>query len=125
MRVLMDTATFIWMLNRPARLSREAARVLKRPDTVRELSVLSLTEMAVKIYARKLDLTKEQIRQEIASARMQLLPYNAGHAYTFFDLPMHHHDPFDRQIIAQAIAENIPIVTSDEAFEKYPVKVIW
>ena len=45
--------------------------------------------------------------------------------YAFYDLPLHHYDPSDRQIIALAIAERIPIVTGDEAFEKYPVKVIW
>ena len=124
-RVLLDTSTFLWMIGRPARLSREAMRVLKKPDTVRELSTLSLTEMAVKIQARKLELTKEQIRQKIETAWVHVLPYNAAHAYAYFDLPMHHADPFDRQIIAQAIAENIPIISPDEAFEKYPVEVIW
>jgi PIN domain nuclease of toxin-antitoxin system len=124
-RVLIDTSTFIWIISRPARLSREALRVLKKPDTVRELSTLSLTEMAVKIQARKLDLTKEQIRQNIEAARIQVLPYHAAHAYAYFDLPAHHYDPFDRQLIAQAIAENIPIVTPDAAFGQYPVKVIW
>jgi PIN domain nuclease of toxin-antitoxin system len=54
-----------------------------------------------------------------------VLPYHAAHAYTYFDLPMHHFDPFDRQLIAQSMAENIPIVTPDEVFEQYPVKVIW
>jgi PIN domain nuclease of toxin-antitoxin system len=125
MRVLIDTSTFLWMIGRPARLSREALRVLKKPDTVRELSTLSLTEMAVKIQMRKLDLTKEQIRQKIEAAQVRVLPYHAAHAYAYFDLPLHHPDPFDRQIIAQAIAENISIVTPDEAFERYPVKVIW
>ena len=125
MRVLIDTATFLWIINRPARLSRAALRVLKKPDTVRELSTLSLTEIAVKVQMRKLDLTKEQIRQKIEAARISVLPYQAAHAYAYFDLPIHHYDPFDRQIIAQAIAENIPVVTPDEAFERYPVEVIW
>lgn len=125
MRVLIDTATFLWIISRPARLSRAALRVLKKPDTVRELSTLSLTEIAVKVQMRKLDLTKEQIRQKIEAARISVLPYQAAHAYAYFDLPIHHYDPFDRQIIAQAIAENIPVVTPDEAFERYPVEVIW
>ena len=124
-RVLIDTSTFVWIISRPTRLSREAVRLLKRPDTVRELSTLCLTELAVKIQARKLHVTKEQIRQNIEAARIQVLPYNAAHAYAYFDLPEHHHDPFDRQLIAQAIAENIPIITPDEAFEQYPVKTIW
>jgi PIN domain nuclease of toxin-antitoxin system len=81
--------------------------------------------MAVKIQARKLDLTKERIRQNIEAAKRRVLPYHAAHAYAYFDLPAHPYDPFDRQLIAQAIAENIPIVTPDAAFEHYPVKVIW
>jgi PIN domain nuclease of toxin-antitoxin system len=125
MRVLVDTSTFIWTITRPGRLSREALRVLKKLDTVCVLSTLSVTEMAMKIQIRKLDLTKEQIRQEIDESKIEVLPYHAAHAYAYFDLPMHHPDPFDRQIIAQAIAENIPIITPDEAFEKYPVEVIW
>jgi PIN domain nuclease of toxin-antitoxin system len=124
-RVLVDTSTFLWIMTRPSRLSREALRVLKKPDTVPALSVASLVEMAVKIQIRKLDLTKEQIRQEIAESGIEVLAYHAAHAYAYFDLPLHHYDPFDRQIIAQAIAENIPIITPDEAFQKYPVEVIW
>jgi PIN domain nuclease of toxin-antitoxin system len=112
-------------MTRPARLSREAKRIFTKLDTIRVLSALSLVEMAIKIQQHKLDLTKEQIRQEIDESQIQVLPYHAAHAYTYFDLPMYHPDPFDRQIIAQAIAENIPIVTPDEAFEKYPVKIIW
>ena len=69
--------------------------------------------------------TPGQIRQEIEATRIQELPYHAAHAYAYFDLPAHHYDPFDRQLIAQAIAENIPIVTPDAAFGQYPVKVIW
>ena len=125
MRVLIDTAVFIWMVNRPARLSREAARILKKPNTVITLSVVSLLEMAIKIQAGKLDLTKEQIRAEIAALSIELLPWHAGSAYAFFDLPLHHHDPLDRQILAQAMAENLPIVTPDEVFGEYPVQVIW
>ena len=125
MRVLVDTSAFIWTLIRPGRLSREVKRIFTKTETIRVLGAISLVEMAIKIQQRKLDLTKEQIRQEIDESQIQVLPYHAAHAYAYFDLPQHHPDPFDRQIIAQAIAENIPIVTPDEAFEKYPVKIIW
>lgn len=57
---------------------------------------------------------------------MRVLPYTAEHAYALFDLPPHRGDRFDRQIIAQALAEGIPIVTADEAFRLYDgLKVIW
>jgi PIN domain nuclease of toxin-antitoxin system len=124
-RVLLDTPVFIWLVARPARLSKEALRVLKKPDTVREISTLSLTEIAVKVSLGKLDLTKEQVRRKIADLEIEVLPYGAAHAYAYFDLPLHHYDPFDRQLIAQAIGEDIPILTPDEIFVKYPVQVIW
>jgi PIN domain nuclease of toxin-antitoxin system len=54
------------------------------------------------------------------------LPYRADHAFSLFDLPLHHSDPFDRQIIAQALSEQIPVVTPDEKFGLYKgLKVIW
>jgi hypothetical protein len=56
-RVLVDTSTFIWIISRPTRLSKEALRILKKPNTVRELSTLSLNEIAIKVLERKLDLT--------------------------------------------------------------------
>jgi PIN domain nuclease of toxin-antitoxin system len=57
---------------------------------------------------------------------IRVLPYTADHAFELFDLPLHHGDPFDRQIIAQALSEKIPIVTSDEKFNLYKrLKLIW
>ncbi|MBV8730722.1 MAG: type II toxin-antitoxin system VapC family toxin [Acidobacteriia bacterium] len=58
--------------------------------------------------------------------KMRVLPYTTEHALRLFDLPLHHTDPFDRQIVAQALAEDIPVVTADEAFRRYSgIKVIW
>jgi len=58
--------------------------------------------------------------------KLRVLPYTGRHAYQLFGLPLHHSDPFDRQIIAQALAENIPVVTPDEKFSLYKgLKIIW
>ena len=62
----------------------------------------------------------------LADLQIRVLPYTAEHALRLFDLPVHHADPFDRQIIAQALAEDIPVVTSDDSFKLYSsVRVIW
>ena len=60
-------------------------------------------------------------------AKQGLLPLavNHIHAVKVYDLPSHHSDPFDRMIIAQAIVEEMTILTSDRAFEKYPVELLW
>ena len=82
--------------------------------------------IAIKQAIGKLVFRKEDIVNGISDLRLRVLPYTASHAYRLFGLPLHHTDPFDRQIIAQALAEAIPIVTSDEKFKLYKgLEVIW
>ena len=123
MRILIDTATFLYIVNEPKRLSRKAQRALEHADAI-EMSTLSLSEIAIKGPTR-LDLAPSQIRFELERSGIGLLPFQEHHAWVFLDLPKYHPDPFDRQLIAQAIAEEIPIVTPDGSFDHYPVKVIW
>jgi PIN domain nuclease of toxin-antitoxin system len=126
LRLLVDTATFIWALHSPERISARALSAMRDDGAVRELSALSITEIAIKTGKGKLDIQREDVLVGLADLRMQVLPWNARHAFKLFDLPLHHNDPFDRQILAQALAENIPIVTPDEKFELYPgIEVIW
>ena len=126
MRLILDTVTFIWALSTPERLSRAAMSALRRGTALREISVVSLTEIAVKQNRGKLTFGKADAMAGVADLRMRVLPYAAAHAFRLFDLPTHHTDPFDRQIIAQALAENVPVVTPDEAFNLYEdLKIIW
>jgi PIN domain nuclease of toxin-antitoxin system len=126
MRLILDTVTFIWAASDPERLSRAAAAALRKRTAVREISVVSLTEMAVKQSRGKLTFAKADAMAGVGELRLRVLPYVPEHAFRLFDLPTHHADPFDRQIIAQALVENIPVVTPDEAFSLYEgLKVIW
>jgi len=126
MRLLLDTVTFIWAISAPERLSRSAKSALRKSASVRELSVISLTELAVKQTRGKLTFNKADAMAGIADLRLRILPFTAEHAFGLFDLPAHHADPFDRHIIAQAVSEDVPIVTPDEAFNLYDdLKVIW
>jgi PIN domain nuclease of toxin-antitoxin system len=125
-RLLLDTVTFIWSVRSPERISKRAMAAMVKEDARRELSALSLSEIAIKGNAGKLDLSKEATLAGIADLEIRILPYAADHAYRLFGLPRHHTDPFDRHIIAQALAEDIPIVTSDNSFRLYTgLKVIW
>jgi PIN domain nuclease of toxin-antitoxin system len=125
-RILLDTAVFIWALQSPELLSARALSALLDDDAVRELSALSITEIAIKNGKGKLDVHREDIRLGLSDLRMQVLPWTSRHAFKLFDLPLHHSDPFDRQILAQALAENIPVVTPDEKFRLYEgIDVIW
>ena len=126
MRVLLDTVAFLWAVSSPERVSRRAMAILGGGGTLRQLSVISLTEIAIKQARGKLTFDKEAIMRGVEDLHLQILPYTAKHAYGLFDLPLHHSDPFDRQIIAQALSEDVPIVTSDRAFGLYRnVKVLW
>jgi PIN domain nuclease of toxin-antitoxin system len=125
-RLLLDTSVLIFSVEAPERLSKRAFAVLKNPENIRELSSVSLSEIAIKSTLGKLRITAEMARQALLDLDVRILPFTADHAFRLFDLPPHHRDPFDRQIIAQAFFEEIPVVTSDEQFEKYEgVEIIW
>jgi PIN domain nuclease of toxin-antitoxin system len=126
MRLILDTVTFIWAVSTPERLSRAAISALRKASAVRELSVVSLTEIAVKQTRGKLTFSKADATAGIADLQLRILPYSSEHAFRLLDLPTHHADPFDRQIVAQALAEDVAVVTPDESFHLYKgLKVVW
>jgi len=110
----------------PQRLSRGALAALAPHRVVVEVSAISLSEIAIKQAKGKLNLTSEDVLAAIEDLKLRVLPYTARHAYRLFDLPLHHTDPFDRQIIAQALSENVAVVTPDEKFSLYTgLKIVW
>ncbi len=126
MRLLLDTVILIYAVESPERLSKRAVAALENPENGLELSAVSLAEIAIKANLGKLGLSAAIARQAIRDLGIRILPYTADHALQLFDLPPHHGDPFDRQIIAQALFEKIPVVTSDEKFGLYRgLRVIW
>ncbi|MGH9408457.1 MAG: type II toxin-antitoxin system VapC family toxin, partial [Vicinamibacterales bacterium] len=115
-----------WAVSAPERLSRRAMAALRKTSAVREISVVSLAEIAVKQTRGKLTFSKADVIAGVADLQLRVLPYSAAHAFALFDLPTHHGDPFDRQIIAQALADDIAVVTPDEAFLQYEgLTVVW
>ena len=126
MRLLLDTAVLIFAVGAPDRLSRRAAAALKNPENVRELSSISLAEIAVKSSLGKLSISAPIARQALDDLDVRVLPFTSDHAFRLFELPVHHRDPFDRQIIAQALSEDIAVVTPDRQFSIYKgLKLIW
>ena len=74
----------------------------------------------------KLRIGKDQLLTGLADLRPRVLPYTADHALHLFDLPLHHSDPFDRQILAQDLGEKIPVVTADEKLSLYRgLRMVW
>ena len=126
MRLLLDTATFIYAVEAPERLSKRANSALQSAENILELSAISITEIAIKAALGKLKLSADTIRHSIQDLDIRIMSYTIKHALRLFEVPLHHRDPFDRQIIAQALAEKIPVVTPDEKFRLYSgLKIIW
>jgi PIN domain nuclease of toxin-antitoxin system len=125
-RLLLDTAVLIYAVESPASLNKRAASALENSDNILELSSISLSEIAIKSDLGKLRLSRDTVRQAVEDLGVRILPYTADHAFQLFQLPSHHRDPFDRQIIAQALVEEIPVITPDEKFHLYKgIKIIW
>lgn len=128
MRVLLDTQAFIQAIMKDAAstLPNRVKRILLDPENRRELSVISLSEIALKTSKRKLDLSSAQIRTGIRDLIVDLVPVRPEYVWNLFTLPLHHSDPNDRLLIAHALTEDIPIVSGDREFKNYRgLKVIW
>ncbi len=126
MRLLLDTLALIYAVESPEQLSKRAASALHNAQNVLELSTVSLAEIAIKASLGKLELSAATARQALQDLDIRVLPYTAEHAFQLFALPLHHRDPFDRKIIAQALSEKIPVVTSDDKFALYEgLRVVW
>lgn len=124
-RHLLDTSTLLWALGSPERLSARARRLVNAGDNV--VSVASYWEVVVKTQKRLLAIpdlpTWWRRATELMAAR--ILPIRGSHVTALAALPMLHKDPFDRILIAQAVAEGLDLVTNDEPISSYPVRTIW
>ena len=128
MRALLDTNSFLWFISGSDRLSNNAHNFIADLSNELVLSVSSLWEMAIKISLGKLELLRpfeQLIREQLRENSIDILPIELEHLSKVIDIPFHHRDPFDRLIIAQAVTEDIPVISSDTIFKKYTVEVIW
>jgi len=99
---------------------------MRRNPATLELSAISIAEMAIKHNKGNLNLRGEDVLEGVRRFNITVLSWNAEHAFQLFNMAQHHGDPFDRQIIAQALAEDLPVITPDPAFSLYRgLKVIW
>lgn len=128
MDLLLDTHTYLWFINDDPRLSETAARHIENPAARVRVSVVTAWEIAIKVGTGKLVLDRPLARlwpESLAENDFDPLDVRSDHVMEVAPLPLHHRDPFDRLLIAQAIAERLMIVSADSVFDAYPVERIW
>lgn len=128
MNYLLDTNVFLWWSENTSMLSAQASIICNNPLITRYLSLASIWELQIKVQLGKLPISKPLptlIADQININGLRLLPIHTEHIFQLDQLPMHHRDPFDRLIIAQALHEKMMVLSSDEILTQYPIKVIW
>lgn len=128
MQVLLDSHTLIWSQDDPGQLSPTATSVLVDPANDRLLSVATIWEIAIKVSKKKLPLSmpfRTWIDTAIVDLGLTILHLSLNHAELQSTLPWHHNDPFDRLLVSQSLADNIPIIGIDTKFDAYGVTRIW
>jgi PIN domain nuclease of toxin-antitoxin system len=127
-RVLLDTHALVWALGQPDRLSSRARATIADQATVVFVSLASAWELAI---LQSLDGVRLKVplgtlfTEGLAALRFQLLPIRLPYVDGVSALPYHHRDPFDRLLVATALAERLTVVSADSAFKRYGVPVLW
>jgi PIN domain nuclease of toxin-antitoxin system len=125
-KALLDTHAFLWWIAEAPKFRARVARLIADPDSEILVSVVSFWEIALKTQAGKLELSREfSFPGQLRANGFRGLDLQTAHVEELLRLPMRHKDPFDRMLIAQARAEDIPIVSADGIIRKYDVKVLW
>ena len=128
MKYLLDSRTFLWWCAQSSSLSPAVFELLKRGDSLIYISLISIREIQIKSQLGKVDLPvpiMEIFSRQHAEHHIELLAIELPHMKALTILPNLHVDPFDRMLVAQAIAEDMTIVTKDPNIARYPVKVFW
>jgi len=128
MNVLLDTHAFLWLVTGDDRLSETARKTFLDPMNRLFFSAASLWEICIKYSLGKISLKNgwfQTIQDEMEMNAVQWLPIETAHCEEVTILPFHHRDPFDRMLIAQAITENMHLLSQDSRLSEYAVNRIW
>ena len=127
-KILLDTQAFVWFAENSSKLSAKARKAFLDTGNQLFLSVATIWELSIKTALRKLILEQDLrtlVLEGISRNQIELVSIEAEHAFRVKELPLFHRDPFDRLIIAQAIEEQMLIMSNDHEFDRYEVTRIW
>ena len=123
MKLLLDTHIFLWALSEPTRLSPKQVIAMEDPTNTIYVSSISITEISIKASLSKLELVFDPLDAAEKSG-FEMLDFSAKDALLLKDLPLHHRDPFDRMLIAQAISRKLIIATQDSIIDQYDCRTL-
>jgi PIN domain nuclease of toxin-antitoxin system len=128
-KLLLDTHAFLWWVTDDPQLSSRARRILGDSSNEVYFSAVSGWEIAIKTRLGRLSLggdnLEDFVAEQVAANGFQLLPIHLNHALRTYSLPDCHRDPFDRLLIAQALIEELALVTADRKLGDYKVRIVW
>lgn len=125
MRLLLDTHALLWSLTDSGRLGELSRAIIVDRDNSVAFSMVSLWEIAIKARVGKLDFDQRTIAEAAVQAGFALLDLDRRHLDALDAVPMRHRDPFDHLLMAQAMAEDLRLMTSDRSMRGYPVDLLW
>jgi PIN domain nuclease of toxin-antitoxin system len=122
-RLLLDTNIFLWAVMGSSALKDPVRRMMEEADEI-YVSAVSIWEIAIKARLGKIEADTDLLVDEIAEVGFRDLPVKLRHAAAVAKLPLYHSDPFDRLLIAQAIAEPLRFLTVDQSLAQYSEMVL-
>lgn len=128
MRLLLDSHAFLWSAVDDARLPQAVRDLIEDAGTRVSVSVVTTWELTLKVLAGRLRLPKppaEHFEEHIELFRLDVLPIHQRHVAAIPELPTIHADPFDRMLVAQALVDDLDLVTGDEVVRSYPIRTVW
>ncbi len=123
MKILVDTHIFLWMLSYPERLNEKRRYELESPANEVFLSAMSIAELMIKHSMGKIDIKFDPLEMA-KKMRIDILNFSGPEAMLLGKLPLHHKDPFDRMLIAQALENKFSLMSDDSKFLPYDCKTI-
>jgi PIN domain nuclease of toxin-antitoxin system len=127
-RLLLDTHAFLWWVGADRKLSRRARSTVGSGRNECFVSIASAWEIAIKVGLGSVRVGSSLERflpEQIAANGFRPLPIDLRHTARVATLPFHHRDPFDRLLVAQALEEELAVVTADPVFTEYGLKRVW
>ena len=127
MKFLLDTHTFLWLIQGDVKLSQKAREMIETPENELYFSIASFWEITIKLGLGKLEIAHSLKEMELLLQQLEigLLPIAVSDLECYLTLPLHHRDPFDRLLIAQAMHHSLVLIGQDVQFDSYSIQRLW